>query len=345
LNQDRRAGRIKLRVENTDDLWHLYNLIRPGDNVYALTQRREEKATDKIREKRAEKRRIYLGIRVEKVEFHTFADRLRVHGIILPDQMDTGSYHTLNLEVGREVKLLKQDWQPQDIKRIREAVEAGKRPKVVVVSLDEDEAVVAVLRQYGIQEVGMVYSGRSGKQYTAAKSKKGNYFEEITAVITLQGSDLPLIIAGPGFTKEELLRFGRARYPGIYSSAAAVSTGQSGKVGINEVLKNGAVSHVTEGSRLEYETGLIERFLKELSTSGKAAYGLEEVQEAVRKGAAEIVLITDKALRENRETAGGLLGRAEASGAEVAIISGAHDSGRQLESLGGYAAILRFGIN
>ena len=116
-------------------------------------------------------------------------------------------------------------------------------------------------------------------------------------------------------------------------------------VGVNEVLKSGAVSRVTEGSRLEFETRIFERFLRELSTNEKATYGLNEVKGAIKSGAADIVLVTDRILRENRMSAGSLLKDAENMGASIAIISTAHDSGRQLQGLGGYAAILRYSID
>ena len=37
LHRDPKTGEIKVRVENPDDLWHLHNLILPGDRVRAST--------------------------------------------------------------------------------------------------------------------------------------------------------------------------------------------------------------------------------------------------------------------------------------------------------------------
>ncbi len=343
LSREKGSGKIKLRVENIDDLWHLYNLIRKDDRVYSVTQRREEKATDKLREKRGEKRTIYLGIVVEKVEFHQFSDRLRVHGIILHEQMDAGSYHTLNLNPGSEVAIIKDRWVKLDRQRITQAVEDGKRPSIVVVSLDEDEGLIAVLRQYGVQEIARVRSGRTGKQY-AGKSKKEDYFVEIIDVVKLQGEDLPLMVCGPGFTKEEFQKFGRSYDPELFKGAVSASTGSDGMTGVNEVLKSGAISRLTRGVRIEYETNLMEEVLKEISTTGKVAYGYREVVDSVKRGAAETVIITDRVLREERKNADFLLARSEEVGASVVVISGGHDSGKQLESLGGYCALLRFSL-
>src|SRR5437773_1323306 len=83
LHRDPKTGEIKVRVENPDDLWHLHNLLQPGDLVRASTYRREDVKTDKLRPERGEKVRVTLTIRVEDVEFQAFSDRLRISGVIV----------------------------------------------------------------------------------------------------------------------------------------------------------------------------------------------------------------------------------------------------------------------
>ena len=348
IKDDAGSGKVRLRTETPDDLWHLYHLIREGDHAFSLTQRREEQPLDRIREKRAEKRTLYLGISVEKVEFHGFSDRLRIHGTILPDQPDSGSYHTLNIPVGAELTIRKIRWDALDRKRVRQAVEEGKRPTIVMVCLDDDEALVAVLRQYGVREVATIRSGRSGKRHPApgavVAATKNEYFREILDTVALQGSDLPLVVCGPGFAKEELLSFGRTTFPQICRDAALVSTGSDGMAGVNEVLKTGDLSKVTSGARIAYETGLVEEVLREVATSGKAAYGRDELSRAVDLGAVETMLVTDTVLKKDRDNAQPLITRAEEGGARVAVISSGHDGGKQLDSLGGMAALLRYRI-
>src|SRR3989442_13899816 len=72
LHRDPKTGEVKLRVENADDLWHLHNLILPGDLVRASTYRREEVKTDKVRPERGEKDRVTLTIRGQTVEVQHF---------------------------------------------------------------------------------------------------------------------------------------------------------------------------------------------------------------------------------------------------------------------------------
>src|SRR5439155_1319760 len=84
---------------SADDLWHLHNLVLPGDQVRASTYRREEVKTDKVRPERGEKVRVTLTIRVESVEFQAFSDRLRITGVIVEGPQDLGRHHTLNVAV------------------------------------------------------------------------------------------------------------------------------------------------------------------------------------------------------------------------------------------------------
>ena len=165
LHQDTRTGEIKFQVDNVDDLWHLYNIIEPEDMVLAVTFRREEVKSDKVRSERGEKKRVFLGIRVEKVEFHEFETRLRITGVIEQGPQDLGSHHTLNLEEGDAISVVKLHWRLTTLDRIKRAIEDSKRPTIVFVSLENDEATIAIMRQYGIQNVATISSHMAGKQF------------------------------------------------------------------------------------------------------------------------------------------------------------------------------------
>ncbi|HDZ35689.1 MAG TPA: mRNA surveillance protein Pelota, partial [Thermococcus sp.] len=41
IHQDVKEGKIKVKAETLDDLWHLYHIIDPGDVVYAKTLRKQ----------------------------------------------------------------------------------------------------------------------------------------------------------------------------------------------------------------------------------------------------------------------------------------------------------------
>src|SRR5213082_3465533 len=155
LHRDPKTGEIKVRVENPDDLWHLHNLLQPSDLVCASTYRREDVKTDKLRPERGDKVRVTLTIRVEDVEFQAFSDRLRVSGVIVEGPQDLGRHHTLNVGVEDILSIIK-TWKAHELRRIDEAVAAAQKPLVAFLSLDDEEALIAQLRQYGVRELSTV---------------------------------------------------------------------------------------------------------------------------------------------------------------------------------------------
>ena len=73
-----KSGEVTLIPETLDDLWHLKHIIGQDDIVTALTYRKIERDTGKVRPERAEKKPVNLSIRVESVEFQKFSRRLRL---------------------------------------------------------------------------------------------------------------------------------------------------------------------------------------------------------------------------------------------------------------------------
>lgn len=121
---------IKLIPENLDDLWHLSHIIQPYNAIYAVTERRTEDKGDKLRADRGTKRRVFLGIKAEKINFHEDFNRLRVSGKIIhaPDDIPIGSYHTIDIEPFLQVSVQK-NWKKWDIERLKEAEDSSKKAK------------------------------------------------------------------------------------------------------------------------------------------------------------------------------------------------------------------------
>lgn len=345
LFKDLKHGEIKLVPENLDDIWHLYNIIDEGDLVRAVTFRSEEqKDDDKKRSKKAEKKRMKLGIRVSEVKFHEFSDRLRVHGTIEEGPQDLGSFHTLNIDADKmePITIVKEKWGEHQLNRIDEAVRQRNQPILVFVSLDEDNATVAILRQSGIQWIADIDSKRSGKMYES-KDTQNDYFNEILQVLKTNKTQVsPLIIVGPGFTKEHFYRYGKEKEPSLFEKTFIHATGHAGMNGIQEAIKTGVVKQVTKENRVVLETMIVEKLFEEIKKNGFATYGFEAVKNAIQQGAVEKLIITDKIVRtqEGEE----LLRSAKENNSSFIIVNTIHEAGKKIESIGGVAALLRFKI-
>lgn len=332
-----REGEIAITAETLDDLWHLKYIIEKGDLVFALTKRKADSASDKLRPEKVEKVKVRLGIRVEEMEFHKFANRLRIHGPI-EHGMDVGSYHTLNVEIGTNISIIKERWKNDQLQRIQDAEEAGKRPKVVIVAVEEGDADIGFVRHYGIEVYSHIRQS-SGKRENGLRSE---FFREIVDQLRhAVPEDASIVIAGPGFTKEDFLKYFHETEPEMASKALTEDTSMIGMSGFQEVLRRGAVDRIMQESRIARESSLMEDLLREISMDGKAAYGFADVKNALKYGAVETLLIADETLREGREKGEDIdkvLMEVEQAQGKVVVFSTAFEPGEKLHKLGGVAA-------
>jgi protein pelota len=347
IYKDLKKGEIKLRPENLDDIWHLYNIIEKGDLVRALTFRTiEDKSEDILRPKKLEKKPMKLGIRVEEIGFHEFSDRLRIHGIIEEGPQDLGSYHTLNIDtkIKDGITIVKKEWKLHHLDRLEEAVKSSKKPSVIFVSLDDENATIAILRQSGIQKVANIESHISGKMYKTGDKSIKDYYDEILGVIKniSQNGRLPIIVIGPGFHKENFVKYGKEKISELFKNAIVCGTSTAGMNGIQEAINIGMVHKVVEENRVVYEARLVEKLLEEISKDGLATYGKKETYDALSAGAVEILLISDGLIKTDEGEE--LLKLARQNNSKFAIINSAHEAGKKLEGLGGVGALLRFKI-
>ena len=106
VSRDEKRGAVRLRIENVDDLWVLKNVIKDGDLVIARTLR-----DVKIDGEGKRRKPMVILLEVKNIYFQPFASRLRIHGIIrdAPEGYGLrGSHHTLNVDVGSEIEIIKE---------------------------------------------------------------------------------------------------------------------------------------------------------------------------------------------------------------------------------------------
>ena len=341
--------RISLVPESLDDLWHLQYVLEPGDLVSGDTTRRIQRSDDQLRDTGGEREHLWVEIEVDDVEFARFANRLRVGGVISDcsreDQL--GQHHTLNIEEREEVTVTKA-WQTDQLERLQEAVEASENPDVAIATVEEGAAYVHTVAQYGVEERASI-SGPTGKGEFARPRKE--LFAELATVLSRMDVEA-IILAGPGFTKQDALDYIRENHPDLAGKMTTVDTASVGDRGVHEVLKRGAVDEVQAETRIAREAEAIDELMARIAEGAKAAYGIDEVAEATDYGAVETLLVLDERLRQERAGEGDwevdaneLVESVEQQGGEVTVLSGEFDPGQQLRNLGGVAALLRYRLN
>jgi len=355
LDMKLKKGFAKIVPESLDDLWHLYNIIYLGDQVYAKTTREVKVEELYARPKEGRRVSVFMGVRVEKVFWDKSLNRLRVHGIIcdIPEDIGgRGTHHTLNVVIDKPLTIVKTQWLKHQMERLERAshVEA---PLVTVMSIDDEEYCVALLRQYGVEVKAEKSTRLPGKLEVDKRDEAvKSYFRSALQALqeTWTSVRSPIVVLGPGFVKNDFAKYVRERATDVADAIVDVKgVNSAGVTGIQEALRSGVLAKTLKNIRITEETRLVEEVLARLGRSAKdVTYGTNEVAKATEYGAAQRLLVADTMLREasdqDRTTIEGLMRNVESKGGQVTVISTEHEAGAKLQSLGGIAALLRFPI-
>lgn len=350
-----KKGLVKLIPENTDDLWHLYNIIYRDDEVYAFTTREIKSDEQYSRKKRGERVSVFLGIKVEKVFWDRLVGRLRVHGVICqaPDIVPIGAHHTINISLNTPITIVKNQWAKHHLERLKIAQKSSGRP-TIVISIDDEGYAIALITHYGLdlkvdEHIKLPSKFEADKRNEAVKAFFKKAADNLHQVWSENNG--PVAIIGVGFLKNDFAEYLRNEKPELAKAIIDVkSVNNSGVAGIYEALRSGVLTKAIQQVRVMEETEVMEEVLKRLGKGeGNVVYGLDDVKKAVELSAIEVLLIADTMLRESsdeyRLQIEEIMKNVEDRGGRTMIISTEHEAGEKLLALGGIAALLRFSLS
>ena len=112
---------------------------------------------------------------------------------------------------------------------------------MAIVTVEEGRAHVHTVAQYGTEERATI-SGPTGKGEFARE--RSELFAELASVLQRLDVDA-IILAGPGFTKQDALKYLEDEAPEVAEQVTMVDTASVGDRGVHEVLKRGAVAELS----------------------------------------------------------------------------------------------------
>lgn len=330
---DLKHNSAKITPESVEDLDILKDVISPGSFVTSKSPRsiKVKREGELVRAKTGRKE-VIMKIRVEKVELK---DSLRLTGMIVeaPEDVDRG-YHTIEIEP-EKFMVAEKEWHGWEVDLVRSAEK--KTEPVLVCVLDENEADFYMLKER-YNHLIHIDSESTGKRFDTKKAeeKQKEYFTKLLEVLKSKSATVTkIVVAGPAFAKENLQQLVKEREKPLLQKIITDSTYQTGEVGLQELLKKGLIEKLTKISRVTEETKAVERLLSVISSNGKAAYGQENVKQAIESGAAKQVLVLDEKIRDYEK----LLDQADRLRIEIMVISSGHAAGERLLGLGGIATL------
>jgi protein pelota len=351
IEKNLRQGFVKVVPESPDDLWHLYNVVYKGDEVYAYSSRAVKSDTETSRPKSAERVSAFMGVNVESVSWDKFLGKLRVHGLICqaPDIMPTGAHHTLNISLHQPMTIVKKEWPKHLLDRLIKASESEK--PLLIISIDDEGFAIAETKQYGYetrvdQRMHLPGKKEADKRIEATKAYFKLALNSLNKLWTQNHN--PIVIIGAGYVKNDFVNYLSDESKEMSKSVIDVkSVNNGGTAGIDEALRSGVLLKAAHQLRIVDETETMEEVMKRLGKGeGTVTYGLDAVEKAILMGAVEKLIVADTTLREADETQRlkleELMHQVEKRNAAITVVSTEHEAGSKLLSLGGIAALLRF---
>ena len=231
------------------------------------------------------------------------------------------------------ITIQKKEWKSYHLERLEKA--KIKPSLLLICVLDRDEACFAELKESGIEYLTTIYSKKQREE-----DNLDGYRNEILKYLEgKQEKFNAIIIAGPGFEKENLLKHIKERNPELAKKIFIEHCHSLGITGINEVVRK-CSARILRDSRIAKETELVEELFSRIYSEGLAVYGKKETEHAVKLGAVETLLVSEEKIPEFEK----IMDLTEKMGGRVKIISSDHEAGERFLHLGGIAGFLRFRV-
>lgn len=224
-----------------------------------------------------------------------------------------------------------------------------------LIVIDRREATVGLLKGKSIMAISSMTSGVPGKTRAGGQSAlrferlreiaAHDFFKRIADIANKEflamGKNLKsIIVGGPGHTKNEFVDgdyINNELKKKILGLKDITYTDESG---LHELV--GKSGDIIAQEEIIKEKKIMLHFLEVLAKEpNKVAYGIKEVEKALRVGAVDLLLISESIEDDIAEK---LENEAKETSSKVEIISVDTKEGSQLKDLSGIAAILRYAL-
>ncbi|MDE1873640.1 MAG: mRNA surveillance protein pelota [Candidatus Micrarchaeota archaeon] len=330
------TGTLKLVPGSFDDLYLLARVIGSGDRVTATTYRRFRPNEGDV----GEQKEVVIELLVEKVEIDKNAQKLRLMGKIISgrpmEYVKLGGYHTTTVGEGDAITIWKEEWKAYVLGMIKKAVADSRKPRLGVVAVDDEKATFAYVRGYGIDIVTELYSKLSKRlKQKDFEQARDAYFDGMAKKIAGMQVDV-VVIAGPGFMKDDFKRYVENKRIELGKKVAYTSASDAERSGIREAIQSDSVSRLLENEKVKKEFALLNEFLAGLNV-GASYSGVEKITNALAQYEVGTILVNDSVLNDPEIKA--VLDSAYVQKVEIEVFNSDDDAGSQLRNFHGIAAI------
>lgn len=293
---------------------------------------------------KGERVKVTVALSVEDVHLDSSIERIRVKGSIVEasdESITKVGSHSVTLSPGHSLTLRKKVWTPLDIRLVRPP--RGSTKRFILVAVDRRDAGVGTLSGSHLSLATTIESGVGGKMGEEVSARP--FISKVAEVVaqTYQDGDL-VVVAGPGNFKNAVSNQIKERVKG-----ASVNTLEgldlTGGDGVRALIKAQSFQTLAKDSILIEMQQLVSEAVKRISMGDRrVAYTLTRVGAAASAGAVESCAVSDNVFSAGveEEELVNVLNTIEAKGGSVFLADSSLEFGKQVSSLGGIVALLRY---
>lgn len=278
-----------------------------------------------------------------------------------------GSYHTLDIEPGRDVKISKESWDRVSLEFLEEAAKSGKA-EVGAVQFQDGLGFICSVTPSGVKILQRVEVAMPKKKLgsTSALEKAVDRFNTQLIDAVCQNINFvgmrAVVFAATGSAKDEFYKLfiewlQKNEKKEILAHKSKImrvnlpASAQLNPHNLMDILKEPRIAELLSDTKSANEVKLLDAFHKIHGSDddGRVAFGLKQVVRAAKEGAVKDLLLADGLFRsfnvEERKRYGKLIGVVKDNGGNVMIFSPNSKADEELVKLSGVAAILNFAID
>ena len=132
--QSGQPGTVQLIVDNTEELWDLYNIIEKGDNIRLATSRKVQHDTgSKVS---SFKKTITITLKIEDVQFSPNSINIKGKNMSENEFIKIGQYQTEDIEVNTKFTLTKDYWDDIHLETLKKLTDVRVMSEIVAILME-----------------------------------------------------------------------------------------------------------------------------------------------------------------------------------------------------------------
>jgi len=357
------SGLVHLIIDNTEDLWALYNIMAVGDCIKLATFRKVQHETgSKVS---SSKKKIVITIRIEEIEYSPESIRFKGKNVSQNEYIAIGQYQTDEIGVNSFFSLYKSYWDDIHLETLKNATDITVTSEIAAILMEEGIAHLFYISTSQTVTKGKISQAIPKKRNGSTQHDKGKekFFEKVLNQLVKQinfENTKVVIIASPGFTKDDFKKYmeetisnNSKEWSSLKSNLNKIiyTHSSSGfKHSLEEILSKPEVKKLIKDTKCIDDCTVMERFNEILGTDmDKIFFGLKAFGIAYEKKAIDTLIITDGYLRKippaTRKDLSSKIKVLKADGTEVYKFSSMHTTGEKIDEFGGITGILKYVVD